>query len=87
MKDLLVYLRLMKGDEERIEYLAKEYPCLYIFILQKLGHEEELRQYMQKCEKYEYDYKKYSLYIHGYWLPYLKQAKESGLLKQGKTYF
>ena len=48
---------------------------------------QQMMQYMEKCESFENDYSKFSLYVHGYWLPHLQQLVEQGLLKQGTTTF
>ena len=42
---------------------------------------------MDSCAKYESKFdecNKYSIYVHGAWLPYLQEQKEKGLLKEGK---
>ena len=45
---------------------------------------KEVEEYMDICKSYENDYKMYSLYVHGYWLPYVEQQKAKGLLKEGR---
>ena len=39
---------------------------------------------MNKCKLYEIAEEKYSLYIHGYFLPWLDQQRKAGKLKSGK---
>ena len=77
----------MKTNNERVDYLSERYPCLYIFVLQKRGMDERLRAYDEMCQSYEYDKdpSKYSLYLHGHWLPYLQRLEEEGVLKKGKA--
>ena len=72
MQHLLGSLESLKTNKERIDYLSYGYPSLYVFILKKRGMKAELKQYMGICESYENDCKKYTLYIYGYWLPYLQ---------------
>ena len=45
----------------------------------------ELEAYMKECKSYENDSTKYSLYVHGWWLPHLEKMKKEGLLKEGKS--
>ena len=79
----------MQKNKERIEYLGEWCPCLYLFALKKNGMTEKLQEYIKKCESYEddydYDFSTYSLYIHGFWHPYLYQQIEQGILKQGNA--
>ena len=77
----------MPTNKDRIGYLGVWYPCLCIFILKKRGMNTEGRAYMERCKNFEYDYdeSKYSLYVYGYWIPYLLHLIEKGLLKQGKA--
>ena len=53
-------------------------------MMKKRGMKAEFKQYMDKCESYENDYRNYTLYIYGYWIPYLQQQIEKGHLKKGK---
>ena len=48
--------------------------------------DEELSDYLKKFKAYENtdDETKYSLYVHGYWLPHLQQLVDRGVLKKGK---
>ena len=48
---------------------------------------EELKLYYERCKSYEIDedHSKYSLYVHGYWFPYLQRLEKEGLLKEGET--
>jgi len=37
---------------------------------------------MLECKSYENNWEKYSLYVHGFWLPYLQLLMDKGTLKQ-----
>lgn len=42
---------------------------------------------MQSYKEYQFDEPEhYSLYVHGYWIPWIKQQREMGELKQGQKY-
>ena len=75
LQSLLEILESMKTNNEIVDYLSERYPCLYIFVLQKRGMDGELKAYYEKCKSYENDedLSKYSLYVHGHWLPYLQR--------------
>ena len=75
MQKLLEMLECMKTNKERADYLRERYPCLYIFMLQKRGLDERLEAYDERCKSYEKDKdpNMYSLYVYGYWLPYLQR--------------
>ena len=72
MKALLSLLESMQNDQQRFDYLSVWCPCLHIYVLQKRGKKSELAAYMETCKSYENHWPKYSLYIHGYWLPHLE---------------
>ena len=74
----------MKSEEERLEHLAKCYSSLYIFLMKKLGMDKELEQYMEECKSCLDDEAEYSKYVHGYWLPFLRQQKELESLNEGR---
>ena len=40
---------------------------------------------MEECKSCENDYIKFSSYVHGYWIPYLKQQLEKNPPKKGKA--
>ena len=82
MKNLLGHLQTIKNNKEILDHLGKGYPALCIFIMEKRGMNKQLHQYMEKCKSLENDWKNYSLYVHGYWLPFLHQQISQGLLKR-----
>ena len=45
----------------------------------------DLNRYMLQCKQLEDEYEKYSLYVHGYFLPWLQQQREAGSLQQGRS--
>ena len=50
MLTLVQVLQDMKTNKERADHLSERYPALYIFVMKKRGKEEEIKQYMTKCE-------------------------------------
>ena len=38
---------------------------------------------MARCLCYENDWENYSHYVHGFWIPYLQQLKNEGILTEG----
>ena len=52
--------------KQKMDFLSKEYPSLFIFILESFDMTEKIEMYMNKCKAYEKDPKQYSLYIQGY---------------------
>ena len=72
IESLVEYLKQLDTNKEGLDYLARWYPNLYVFVMEKRGMKQQMKQYMEKCESYENDYAKFSLYVHGYWLPHLR---------------
>jgi len=77
----------MQSFEVKIRYLSNKYPCLYVLVMRKRGKDYELEAYMSDCKSYENDWTKFSMYIHGYWIPFLQKEKEEGRLKEGTVTF
>ena len=76
MKTVLNSLDKIKTKQEKFNYLGEQYPCLLIFLLKKMGEKQLLENYMSHCKSYESDiddYENYSLYVHGYFLPWLQE--------------
>ena len=68
--------RQLKGisdSRKKMMHLQLNYPSIYIYILRKLfDREDEIQTFMEKCKKLKYSHHKdYSLYLHGYLIPYL----------------
>ena len=59
--------------QEKLAYLKQFYSCLYIFILKSMNRTTEVQKYMLECNKRIGDYTKYTLYIHGNWLPWIAE--------------
>ena len=70
--------------EERIVYLEEQYPFLAILVMKKRGMKNRVDVYMEQCKTYRKNARKYSLYIHGYLLPWFQLQREAGKLRQGK---
>ena len=64
--------------------LPKTYPCLYMFLMKYLNRDRELKEYIDLCETFQHDRKKYTYYVHGYFLPWLDKQRADGKLKKGK---
>ena len=69
-----------------MNYLSCAYPSLYIHLLGFLDEPDRIELYMAKCKQLENDRKIFTLYIHGYFLPWLDQQRKAGKLKQGKCF-
>ena len=39
---------------------------------------------MKNCKAFKNYWKQFSLYIHGFWLPWLERARTEGRIKHGK---
>ena len=86
MEEVLHKLEGMQSNKKRFEYLGERYPDLFIFLMTKQGMTKELKRYMDKCMTYENDWKRYTLYVRGFWLPYLRHLRKKRLLRKGKAY-
>ena len=69
--------------KQQMKHLNVYYPCLFLFTLQKLKKKELIEKYMTRCQALQGDCKKYSYYVHGYFLIFLQRKREAGLLKKG----
>ena len=68
-----------------MQYLMAHFPCLCIHVMKKNGMKRELEKYMEDCKaKEDGEIGQYSLYVHGYWLPWLEMEREAGNLVQGR---
>ena len=56
--------------KSRFDYLGERYPSVHIYVMTKLKMKQSLEKYINSCFKLENDYKEYSLYVHGYLLPW-----------------
>ena len=83
--DVFLQLKEMNSSRERIEIFKKKYPCLYIFILSSNRKRVALTRYMEECKKEEDDFLNYTLYIHGYLLPWLEELRKRGRIKKGNS--
>ena len=69
--------------QQKIDYMSKAYPRLFIFILDQFGMKDRIEKFLAKCKAYEDDRYKYSLYVHGYLLVWLDQQRQEGKLALG----
>ena len=69
---------------QKMTYLSQHYPCIYLLVLKYLKKEKRIEKYLQHCKSFENDCEKFSLYINGYWLPWLEQQRAQGKLQTGK---
>ena len=68
-----------------MEFLEKQFPCLCYFVMRQRNMKRDLRKYVAKCKAQEDGpIGSYSLYIHGYWLEWLKKERDAGNIVQGK---
>ena len=72
------------NEWEKKKYLSEAYPSLYILMLEQFKRADKIEQYMAQCKEFENDRIRYSLYIHGYLLPWFDQQRKAGKLKQGR---
>ena len=55
------------------DYFSRFYPSLYIYILEHLEQRDKLKHYIEGCKDLLWDdLFKFSKYVHGYFLPWLK---------------
>ena len=68
-------LASQKTLKDKKIYLGDHYPSLYHFALKHFKQYKELKDYMQECKNLE-NFPgipiKYSLYIHGYLIPWFQ---------------
>ena len=79
-------LETQPHNKQKMTYLSKHYPSLYVHILGYLNMSDKIEQYMAQCKEYENDEENFSLYVHGYWLIWLNQQRQAGKFTQGKPF-
>ena len=72
-----------QNQEECFNFIMKNYPCLVKLVLTKLGEKERLDKYTQWC-KNKTNVAEYTFYVHGYFIPWIDEQKEAGLLSEGR---
>ena len=66
-------------------YLKEFYPSVAICLFRYYKLTNQLEQYQQECRALEDDdHVKYSLYVYGYFIPWLEQQRDDGKLTYGK---
>ena len=68
----------MLSEQQRREYLGERYPYLFALLLKRIGDKDALSEYMENNKRDGKD----SNYIHGYFLPWLQEQREQGLLQR-----
>ena len=78
---MISLLEKIKTTDEIIRYLGERCPDLCIYVMDKRGMHQELKDYKMKCRSYLDDSTKYHLYIRGYWLPHLQYLRNKNCKK------
>ena len=47
------------------------YPCLFLYLIEKLNRPKELEICKQEYLEFKNSKEFFSLYVHGYWIPWL----------------
>ena len=64
------------------------FPCIYIAIICKqINEPDEEALFKEECRGCMYSVENYSLYVHGFWLPWLEQQRKEKKLKFGKSFY
>ena len=64
--------------------MANFYPHIFSHLLSNLVETERLRQYTERCKLHEYDYNKYSLFVHGYLMPWFEKQRAENRFNYSK---
>ena len=65
--------------------MRDHYPDIYRKALQVLGKEKELKSYIQYCKnKRDTSFEDYSIFVHGFLLPFFESMRLNGKLSKGK---
>ena len=74
-----------------LDLLFRKALHLWMYVMKKLDRDEEVQAFMAKCKELytveadtENRLKNYSLYVHGWFVPWLIEQKMAGNLKKGK---
>ena len=79
MQDLRAELASVGNREE---FLRLQYPEVYLSVLRRLGDAMQASEYITFCLS-QHD-TNFSLYFHGYFVPWINQQKKLGLINKGK---
>ena len=81
-KELGKELQVQQTRTGMLSLLSRKYPSVYIYVLQKMRRRDEVKEFMKKCAELEKgDPAQYTMYIQGYWNPWLEQQRDAGKLK------
>ena len=81
-----IELKDLESVEQQMDHLSKFYPSLYIFILKSLHQSTKIKEYQLQYKSCENDPYKYSVYIHGYLLPWFEHQRVDGKIHQGRQF-
>ena len=71
------------NQEECFRFILKNYPCLVKLVCTKLGEKDRYERYL-KWYKNMTNVDEYTFYVHGYFIPWIDEQKEAGLLSEGR---
>ena len=74
---------MLSGLEQQMIYLGQYYPSLYRLLLIHSNQTERLEEYESSCKAFEDDHERYSLYVYGYFFPWLEAKRANGELTKG----
>ena len=75
----------LRKVKKRRNLVKKLYPGIYVALLRHFDMTDEAKDFMDSCKLFKYGKcDQYSLYIHGYLLPWHQQQRELGKLTVGK---
>lgn len=72
-------------EEQRLEMLKKECPFLYVVVYAMQDKENQIMQCIREFAKFNDNIGNYTLYVHGYFLPWLMIQRDQGNFREGKT--
>ena len=89
ISSLINQVEKMKTNDQRAELLKVEYPSLYIHYLKKIGTRSDAKKLLENykiyCKQFYDDPNRFSLYLHGWFFPWLQEQRDAGKLVQGET--
>ena len=68
-------LQKLRWVEDKEDFISKCYPEVYLAVLSRLNRVEDIAKYSDRCESLRDDPYNYSLYLHGFLLPFIQQHR------------
>ena len=98
LQQLISHIADTKAQVTKDEVLKRYYPCLFMFVMDVIfKNPGAVEKYMEQCKAYDYTDEylnkkfqlddqvvKYTLFIHGYWLPLIDKMSKAGQLQEGE---